>query len=96
MAAATKADWILGCICRWVSSRVGGVIIPLSAGKATSVGRCPGLVPAIQGDLQRRVTKMIKGLENLVCEGKVKVLPQRRLGGPHHSVPVLKGQRQRR
>lgn len=39
---------------------------------------------------------MIEGLENLACEGKVKVFPQRRLGGPHHSVLVLKGQLQRR
>lgn len=42
--AATKADWILGCIHRRVSSRAGDVIIPLSDAKATSVGLCPVLV----------------------------------------------------
>lgn len=39
---------------------------------------------------------MIKGLENLDCEGKEKILPWKMHGGLHHSVLVLKGQLQRR
>lgn len=49
-AAATKADWVLGCFYRGVSSGVGDVIIPLSADRPVCIGGCPVLVPAIQGE----------------------------------------------
>ncbi|KAK4825923.1 hypothetical protein QYF61_003418 [Mycteria americana] len=74
--AATKANWILGCICR--IERYDHPTV-LSTGQAAPGVLCP--VPAPQfkkdmdrlGKVQRKTTKMIKGLENLPYEERFTV-----------------------
>ena len=46
--ATMKANWILGCIRRGITSRDGDVIIPLSTGQAMPGVLCPVLVPIVQ------------------------------------------------
>jgi len=51
--------------------------------------------------VQRRATKVVKGLENLPYKGKTEEVKsfqpgeEKAQGGPHYSIPVLKGKLQR-
>ncbi|KAK4806134.1 hypothetical protein QYF61_001057, partial [Mycteria americana] len=103
--AATKASWILGCIRRGITSRDRDVIILLySALIGLYLEYCVQFwSPQFKKDadrlerVQRRTTKMIKGLENLSYAERLKELglfflgEEKAQGGPHHSIPVLKG-----
>ncbi|KAK4818777.1 LOW QUALITY PROTEIN: hypothetical protein QYF61_019123 [Mycteria americana] len=85
--AAQKANHILGCIKRSVASRSMEVILPLCSALTPPGVLHPALEPCIQlwspqhrkdMDLlelvQRRATKMIRGLEHLCCEERLREL----------------------
>ncbi|KAK4826168.1 hypothetical protein QYF61_006030 [Mycteria americana] len=79
--AATKANRILGCISRDMTSRDGDVIIPLySVLFKKDTDRLERV--------QRRAVKMIKGLENLPYEERLKEL-KRRLSGDIITITVF-------
>ncbi|GAB0179132.1 hypothetical protein GRJ2_000378500 [Grus japonensis] len=78
---AQKANCILGCIKRSVTSRSREVILPLYMGHVTPPGvLCPVLSPQHRKDMdllkwiQRRATKMIRGLQHLSNEDRLKDL----------------------
>ena len=98
-AAATKPNWILGCTCRSVTSRDTDVIIPLySVPVRPHLEHCAHFWSSqFKKDedtlerVQRRVTKMFKGLENLPCEERLKELglfslEKRRFRGHHITI----------
>lgn len=94
-----------GCIHRDITSRIKVVIFPLRACQASSGVLCSVLVFTIEENadrlenVQRRVTKMIKELENLTYEETLKDLDlismEKAHEGRHRSIPELKGQLQR-
>ena len=97
-ATATKANWILGCICKGVTSRGSDAIILLYSVLVRLHLECSVQFWTLQfktdmeilKGIQRWAVKMIKGLENLPYEERLKAQ-----GEPHHRISVLKGQLQR-
>jgi len=78
-AAAKKANRMLDCINKGITSRDKEVIIPLSACRAIPRIVCSVLVTVVQGYcehpwVQRRAAKMIKGLGSLPYEESLREL----------------------
>jgi len=96
--AAAKTNQILGCIHRDISSRDRDMIIPLySSLIRTCLEYCVQFwCPQFKKDagkerVQRRATKMIRSLQNLLYEERLKALglctlEKRRLGGDFMTV----------
>ncbi|KAK4826361.1 LOW QUALITY PROTEIN: hypothetical protein QYF61_007955, partial [Mycteria americana] len=76
--AAQKANRILGCMERSVSSRLREVILPLYSALTSPRAWAPALEPKKDMELlewvQRRATKMIRGLEHLSYEDRLRQL----------------------
>ncbi|PKU27025.1 hypothetical protein llap_22671 [Limosa lapponica baueri] len=78
--AAQEANCILGCIKRSVASRSREVMLPLCSGETPPGVLHPALGPQHKKDrdlleqVQRRATKMIRGLEHLSYEDNLRVL----------------------
>ena len=90
--AAQKASCILGCIKSRVANRSREGILPLCSGQTPFGVLCPALEPPAQdrhgavGAGPEEATKMIRGLEHLCCEERLRelglfILEKRRLWG---------------
>ena len=104
--AAQKANHILGCNKRCVTSRSREVILPLySAFTRPQLEYCNQFWGLQHKDMQLlewtqgRVTKMIKGLEHLSYEDRLRMLGlfslEKALGGHRSSLSVLERGRQK-
>jgi len=77
---AQKANCILGCITRSMASRLREVILLLCSGETPPGALHAALKPSAQErhDLlervQRRATKMVRGLEHLSCQERLREL----------------------
>lgn len=99
-AAAAEAHWILGCICRGMAGRDGGVLTPLCSA-SVRMHRAPYSGLRKDTDKLECPKEKHKGgheAENLPCERSLKeldlfFLQKRHLREEtHHSIPVLQGQ----
>lgn len=102
-ATVIKANQILDCICRDITSRNADVIILLHLALVRLHMEycvqlwCQQFKKDVDGveRVQRRIMKMIKGLENMPCKEKLKELcslhprEEKAQRGPHHSIPLL-------
>ncbi|KFV58812.1 hypothetical protein N341_11645, partial [Tyto alba] len=89
MLAVQKAKSIPGCLKRSVASRSGEVILPLYSTLRRAHLQCCVQLWACQRKkdmdllkpVQRRIPKIIRGLEHLPCEDRLRELEKRRLQG---------------